>query len=132
MTAADDILKKVRQWTSLAQDDLLVAEQTLTMPEPRPYRIAAYLAQQCAEKTIKAYLVSRSFEFPFTHHLGVLLDLCRDQPHWQSELRDVDELTPYATSARYPTDEEPVTPDEARRAIQIATRVQQTVAASLL
>ena len=67
MTAPpDEIVAKVREWAAHADDDLRVAEHTLTLPDECPYRLVAYHAQQCAEKYLKAFLVLRGIDFPFT------------------------------------------------------------------
>lgn len=46
-------------------------------------------------------------------------------------LKDAEELTPFAITARYPGDDEPVSEPEARRAIEIATRVRDTIRTAL-
>ena len=43
MTAPpDEIAAKVREWAGRADDDLRVAEHTLTLPDECPYRLVAY------------------------------------------------------------------------------------------
>jgi HEPN domain-containing protein len=88
------ILEKVKQWLAYADEDLHLARHGLTMPERPPYRLIAYHAQQCAEKHLKAYLVFHAIDFPFTHNLRRLLELCAAQADWSEQLRDADELTP--------------------------------------
>ena len=79
MTAPpDEIVAKVREWAAHADDDLRVAEHTLTLPDECPYRLVAYHAQQCAEKYLKAFLVLRGIDFPFTHNIARLLELCSE------------------------------------------------------
>ena len=125
------ILTKVREWAAHADDDMRVAEHTLTLPDDCPYRLVAYHAQQCAEKYLKAYLVLRGIDFPFTHNLARLLELCSEQSAWREQLKDVEELTPFAITARYPGDDEPVSEAEARRAVDIAARAREQVRAAL-
>jgi HEPN domain-containing protein len=128
MTAPrDEILAKVREWVTHADDDMRVAQLVLTVPDECPYRLVAYHAQQCAEKYLKAYLVLRGIDFPFTHNIARLLELCREQSDWAEKLRDAEELTPFAIAARYPGNEEPVNAAEARRAVDIATRVREEI-----
>jgi HEPN domain-containing protein len=69
----EQIIAKVLQWVAHADDDLRVAEHTLTMPHECPYRLVAYHAQQCAEKYLKAYLVLRRVDFTLTHNNARLL-----------------------------------------------------------
>jgi HEPN domain-containing protein len=59
------------------------------------------------------------------------LELCAALANWAEQLRDADELTPYAITARYPGEDEEVSEAEARRAVEIALRVRQTVRQSL-
>lgn len=66
-------------------------------------------------------------DFPYTHNLGHLLDLCAAHVPWADKLRDAEELTPFAVTARYPGEDEEVTRVEAVRSIDIAERVRRTV-----
>lgn len=91
----------------------------------------AYHAQQCAEKYVKAFLVLRGVDFPFTHNIARLLELCSERADWPDTIKDAEELTPFAITARYPGDDEPVSEPEARRAIEIATKVRDTVRIAL-
>jgi len=132
MTAPpEEIAAKVREWAAHADDDLCVAEHTLTLPDECPYRLVAYHAQQCAEKYLKAFLVLRGIDFPFTHNIARLLELCSEHAGWADAIKDAEELTPFAITALYPGDDEPVREPEARRAIEIATRVRDTVRTAL-
>ena len=62
-------------------------------------------AQQGVEKAIKAALAARSVEFPFIHDIAGLMLLCKNA-HIEipDELRDADQLTPYAGALRYGQD----------------------------
>ena len=127
----EDIAQKVRQWAAHGDEDLRVARHTLSLVEECPYRLVAYHAQQCAEKYLKAYLILRGVDFPYTHNIARLLELCSEKPDWLGRLKDAEELTPFAITARYPGEDEPVTEVEAKRAMDIAARVRQTVRAVL-
>lgn len=50
-----DIVKKVMQWLTFADEDLNMASDALSYGSRRSYRLIAYHAQQCAEKCLKAY-----------------------------------------------------------------------------
>jgi HEPN domain-containing protein len=110
------IIEKVRQWLAYADDDLRVARHAFSMPEIPPCRVIAFHAQQSAEKCLKAYLVFHGVDFPFTHNLRRLLDLCATAGAWPDELRDAEELSPYAATVRYPGEDLTVSRAEARRA----------------
>ncbi len=127
----EQIVQKVRAWMAHGDEDLRVARHILTLPEECPYRLAAYHGQQCAEKYLKAHLVFRGVDFPFTHNIARLLELCSHRSDWATGLEDAEELTPFAITARYPSEDEPVSEAEARRAVEIAARVRQTVREAL-
>lgn len=85
--------------------DLQAAELLLNAAHPL-LDIVCYHAQQCAEKYLKGYLVSRSVPFKFVYDLTYLTQLCVEQEPEFSELVDVaSELQDYATGVRYPDDD---------------------------
>jgi HEPN domain-containing protein len=85
----------------LARDDELAAKSLLSV-EGVTDAILGFHAQQAVEKSLKAVLAFREVEFPFTHDLDGLLELCQghgiDVPE---ELSDVDNLSPYGVQLRY-------------------------------
>jgi HEPN domain-containing protein len=125
------VLEKVQQWLVYGDEDLRLARHGFSMPETPPSRLIAFHAQQRAEKHLKPYLVFRDVDFPFTHNLRRLLDLCTSHAAWTEQLRDAEELNPYASTARYPGEDLEINEVEARRAVEIAERVRETVRRSL-
>ncbi|MGO8793103.1 MAG: HEPN domain-containing protein [Terriglobia bacterium] len=83
------------------------------------------------EKYLKASLVFRGVDFPYTHNLRPLLDLCTATAPWAEQLRDAEELSPYAVTARYPGEDLEVSETEARRAVEIAERARQVIRSAL-
>ncbi len=126
-----EILKKVMQWLSHADEDLNLASHALGLGAKSPYRLIAYHAQQCAEKCLKAFLVYHHVDFPYTHNIRRLLKFCAEHATWTDTLKDAEELTPYAITARYPGEDEEVTKSEAQRAIEIAQQVRKQVRTAL-
>ena len=126
----DPVAAAVTHWLRYAQEDLASA-QALTTLAHAPPRHAAGLAQQAAEKAIKATLVAEQRPFPFIHDLAKLLDLVPDG--WQ--VRDVDAdwsaLSRHAVEARYPDDLDDVSPAEAEAAVADAARVVAAVSDQL-
>jgi len=125
------ILKKVIQWLEFADEDLRLARHGLTLTSGVPYRLIAYHAQQCAEKHLKAFLVYHEIDFPYTHNIGRLLELCAEKGDWARDLPEADELTPFAITARYPSEQEAVTREESLRTIEIALKVRETIRKAL-
>lgn len=132
MSIPDEAIRqKVAQWLAYGDDDLRLARHGFTMLRGSPYRLIAYHAQQCAEKYLKAYLVFHRVDFPYTHNIARLLELCADKGEWVDGLHEAEGLTPFAITARYPGEDEAVTEEEVRHAIEIATLVRQTVRTAL-
>lgn len=123
----NDIVVKVRQWMAYAADDIRYAEHGLSILPKPPYRLVAYHAQQCVEKYFKAYLVFRNVDFPYTHNISLLLELCSKFGNWTVMLKDSEELSSYAVSVRYPGEDDEVSEEEAIMAINIARKVQLVV-----
>ena len=126
-----EIRRKVIQWLNYADEDIQLARHALTLSTGAPYRLVAYHAQQCAEKSLKAYLVCHSIDFPYTHNISRLLELCSETAQWDDSLLDAEELSVYAVTTRYPGEEEEVTKGEALRAIELAALVRETVGRAL-
>jgi len=128
MKPSDSTLdQKVRQWVKLAEEDLRLAKHGLKLTSSVPYRLIAYHAQQCAEKYLKAYLVSHLVDFPFTHNIGYLIELCAEKTSWQPELKDADTLTVFATTTRYPGLSDRVTKKDVLEALTIAVQLRNAV-----
>ncbi|MEO7913151.1 MAG: HEPN domain-containing protein, partial [Roseiflexaceae bacterium] len=71
---AETIQTLVAQWLGRARSYLILAgmtEDERLLPE-----ILAFHAQQAAEKALKALLVHHQVEFPRTHVIALLINLC--------------------------------------------------------
>uniref|UniRef100_A0A7C4Q4K3 HEPN domain-containing protein n=1 Tax=Bellilinea caldifistulae TaxID=360411 RepID=A0A7C4Q4K3_9CHLR len=109
-------------WVNKAESDWEMAKRALRGKRRLP-DAACYHAQHCAEKFFKAILTSRHFEFPRSHDLDSLNQLCLQASILTGfERDDLDLLTAYDVQVRYPGEE----PDEAdaRRAVEIARSVR--------
>ncbi len=129
----EEVQRKVREWLVYAADDLRFAHIGMTLPAEQgpPYHLVAYHAQQGAEKYLNAYLVCLGVDFPRTHNISTLLELCSDYAEWPLTLRDAEELTDYAVATRYPGAAPDVTAHDAQRAVELAERVRNRVCAAL-
>lgn len=89
------------RWLIHARSDLVLARLGLhrdVLPEH-----VCFHAQQAVEKSLKALLLHRRVDFPFTHDLAELLDTMADAGiEVPAEIADADSLTPYAVETRYP------------------------------
>lgn len=61
----DELLREVQRWRRFALEDLQEAERQIQRTGTVP-RHPAWLAQQAAEKALKAILIYLQVEFPFT------------------------------------------------------------------
>ncbi len=86
---------------TLAREDLVSAE-ALHKDERVSGSPVGFHAQQAVEKALKAVIASRGLDFPFTHDLGLLMQLCEDAGfELPVDLAEADRLTPYAAAIRY-------------------------------
>jgi HEPN domain-containing protein len=128
--SSGELLDEIRRWLRFAHEDLRAAEALLTEAGARP-RHACWLAQQAAEKAIKAALAHEQIPFPFRHDLDALRNLLPDGWTVKGQYPDLAELTEWAVEARYPGDWPEATGDDARRAVEQARGVWQAVANDL-
>jgi len=93
----------VRAWLSKADSDLKAAE--LALQAETALDTACFHAQQAAEKYLKAYLTFHAIEFPLTHNLNALINLCASRDGAFGTLHGLGSiLTPYAVELRYDTE----------------------------
>ncbi len=124
--SSSEIIKKTKEWLVHADEDLRLAKHALKLKSSCPYKLIAYHAQQCAEKYLKAYLVFRNIDFPYTHNISHLLELCPDLAEQAKDLQEAKVLTPYAITARYPGKGK-VIKRNALQAIKIADNVRRVI-----
>jgi len=89
------------QLLELAREDL-AATKALNEAEGVSASKGGFNAQQAVEKALKAVLAGRGEDFPFTHDIALLIELCEEQGfQLPDDLREADRLTPYAAALRY-------------------------------
>jgi HEPN domain-containing protein len=112
----DELLREVQRWRRFALEDLQEAERQIQRTGT-VLRHPAWLAQQAAEKTLKAILIYLQVEFPFTHNLNVLHDRIPDDWAVKYVQANLARLSEYAVDARYPGNWPDLSPDDARAAV---------------
>lgn len=117
---------EAKRWLRFAAEDLRGAESLMLQPDALP-RHACWLAQQAAEKAIKAVLVFQQIEFPKTHDLDALRN--RVPEGWRLNLKapDLAGLTEWSVEARYPGDWPEATTADAREAVGQARSILESV-----
>ncbi|MBI4680278.1 MAG: HEPN domain-containing protein [Nitrospirae bacterium] len=125
-----NINKKVneiaREWIGHAEEDLRLAKHAFKLSSSCPYKLVAFHAQQCAEKYLKAFLTIKNVDFPYTHNISLLLELCSSYADWAKDLHEAEDLTPYAITARYPGKDK-VTKKDAVKAVETANKVRKII-----
>jgi HEPN domain-containing protein len=119
-----NVEKKVLRWVEYAEEDLRMAEVASSLTSNIPYRIITFHSQQCAEKYLKAFLVFHSIDFPHTHNISTLIELCSPIIDLNNELKMAKELSKYAVAARYPYAYIKISKSEALRTIRAAIKVK--------
>ncbi len=120
MTPDELLRNETAKWLRQAAKDRNAARLLL---EAEPSR-SVFHSQQAAEKAAKAFLTFHQIAFRKTHDLADLGSQCAAaDPSLTPILREVEELTGYASAFRYP--DEPYEPDaaEAAGALTIATQL---------
>jgi len=64
------------EWVSKAEGDYLVAQREFRVRRNPNYDAISFHCQQLVEKYIKAFLYQKKVDFPKTHNLIELLELC--------------------------------------------------------
>ena len=114
------------RWLAFARGDLDSA--TALLETTTPYRNIGYLAQQSAEKALKAVILLNNAPFDMTHDLtAVAAQLPSD---FQSLVgtADLAWLADLETSARHPDEGDAITGDDARKATGMADAILAAVA----
>lgn len=94
------ILDLARAWFRKGDSDFENAQ--LCFSAGKSLDTACFHCQQAAEKWIKAFLIARQIQFPFSHDLLRLLDVCGTAlPDLQSLQKCAAQLNPYAVVLRY-------------------------------
>jgi HEPN domain-containing protein len=131
MSETHEILRLARMWVEKAEEDLLVAECLLSLEEGGPFSTICFHAQQSVEKYVNALLVSTAIPFTKVHDIGELLELAPASIEIPLSTEEQEQLTFYATTARYPGEYEPVSRGESEEMVSAAKKVRDAVRAHL-
>ncbi len=109
-------------WLAHARSDLACARTLRANPDVLPEQ-AGFHAQQAAEKAIKAVLLARNVNFPYTHDLEDLVnEVTSHAMAAPTELEEAKTLSRFAVETRYPNPSE-ITDADIDGAIRIAEAV---------
>jgi len=117
----------IDEWIKKAENDLLNAETVVKIENP-PTDTICFHAQQCAEKYLKAYLISKNVEIIRTHNLRYLLEECKKfAVDFESLREDAIILNSYSIETRYPGDFIVYSISEAKNAIKMAKKIKKHI-----
>ena len=95
--------RTVREWIKKGEADYRSAERELQVKEGANYDLVCFLSQQCAEKLMKALLISKSVLPPKTHDLRTLDRLITEAiKGWSVDEDELVFLSGAAVDFRYP------------------------------
>lgn len=90
------------EWINKAEGDWAVAQRERQAPVP-VWNVICFLAQQCAEKYLKAFLEEQGIAFRKVHDLVLLLNSSQGRlPELTSQKQDLARLGTFGIAARYP------------------------------
>jgi HEPN domain-containing protein len=127
MPAIEKVVTVAGEWVKKAENDLKNAAFTLEMDDECPTDTVCFHAQQVVEKYLKALLVLKGIPFPKTHNIEDIIALLPPGCRPKLNENDQEKLTEYATVTRYPGDYEPISLDEAKKAVRIARSVRREI-----
>jgi HEPN domain-containing protein len=106
--------KRVQALLALADEDLGAARILIGFS----MRTARYHVQQSAEKLVKALLEHRGINPGREHRFELLAEMLPEGDPWRSRIQSLDELSPAATTHRYPTSEGRILPPPSRELVE--------------
>ena len=120
-----------KEWVVKAEEDLYSADLLLRAGEhPMPGN-SCFHSQQCTEKYLKAFLVENEIDYPRSHQLMVLLELCAGLDESFLEISQLcRRQESFAVAVRYPG----ITIDSstAEKALQTAKTIRDFVQQRLI
>ncbi len=119
-------IPEAKRWLMYAQSDLDAAQILLQSRESYPRQVC-FLAQQAAEKSLKAILVLLELKFPYTHDLDHLREIIPLGWRVKEAFPKLYALSIWAIDARYPDDMPDVVESDAQEALQLAKAIHQTI-----
>jgi HEPN domain-containing protein len=116
----------LREWIDKAEGDFATAERELRARKYVNYDAVCFHAEQMAEKYLKAFLFKSGVDFPKTHNLRELLELCLPLDISLDLHRDLlTQLDRYAVRYRYPGAS--AEREEAKKAVNIARQIRSVM-----
>jgi HEPN domain-containing protein len=98
-------LDLAKEWLRYAKSDLNTAKHMFNDVHPKETEISCYHTQQCAEKSLKAFLIAKETSPPYIHDLVELMKHCIAHEADFSIIQSYCvSLNPYGVQVRYPNE----------------------------
>lgn len=121
----------LREWLQKGEQDLKAAEYLLQAKPPFT-ESACFHAQQCAEKVLKTFLISKEVRPWKTHSIKEIgVEAVKFEPLLQKYISAAEKLSDYAVTVRYPGEDDPPTYKEAMDCVKVAKDLYQQVVSRL-
>ncbi|NUM48019.1 MAG: HEPN domain-containing protein [Anaerolineales bacterium] len=114
------------RWMEYARTDLKAGYTLLRDPDHFP-RHVCYLAQQAAEKALKAILVFLDMDYPYTHDLDRIRETIPAGWQVKTVYPKLYALTIWAVETRYPAEMPDIVETDARQALEMAEGIYQLI-----
>ena len=115
--------EELQEWVAKAEEDYAGAVDLHRRRKAPLPNLVCFHAQQCAEKYMKALLLSKGADFPKTHDLLMLNNLCSAVGIFvEIDPKLLNTLTDYAVRTRYPG--EGSTLGDAKEAMEITKSIR--------
>ena len=119
--------EELRQWFSLAGQNLGVAKHLAASYHPTPIETICNQCQQSAEKDLKGFLFLNDVEFPKTHDLRTLLTMCVNlNPDFSKFRKQMMYLNNFGAIPRYPNELQ-LNENDSKSAIRFAEDIKEFV-----
>ena len=91
------------EWIAKAEGDFTTAQREMRVRRKPNYDAVCFHSQQCVEKYLKAFLISKRIEPPRTHNLVELVNLCLAKDGTFEMFRPaLESLNAFSVTIRYP------------------------------
>jgi HEPN domain-containing protein/predicted nucleotidyltransferase len=121
-----EIAREIGQWLQFAEDEMADAELLASRPLAVTHT-AGFLAQQAAEKALKAVYIFLQVQYPLSHNLDELRDGIPEGWSFRDAFPDLKELSLWAVVLRYPGGQASLSLADARRHVRQARALLEAV-----
>lgn len=114
----------VEGYFKVLDEDMAAARQLMACVP----RVSAFHLQQAAEKLVKAILSAENIHASADHNIGQLVASLPDGHEWKADLMELDYLSQFATTFRYPSETGKVKPAPERAKLEEFAELIATLA----